>query len=590
MSKTFKDLLVIALSTLLLTALIWLPHYLALPNFFGLNFSQGISTIYRNFDGLEYITIAKTFYNPQAIAGLPYSHSANYYAAHFPGFSILILLFAPFLGFLKSMLFISVIFTAFSAMAFYFLVRDFKLSTNPLFLSVIFLILPARWVIVHSVGSAEPIFSFFVICSLYFFMKYEKQQNYLNLIYASIFGLAAQITRPPGILLFIAALITSHNLSAFIFLPVTIIWAILMFSKRKQVKFIWVGSLSLILGLMLSAFYLLPMVSEKNLVHVDTTTSGYFGYTEHFKGFKKLFLERSWGWGASVREVPGGERDGISFQIGWVHLLGWCLALYTSVKLWKKNRWISLVIIFSSLVILGAIFMVNPRSESIWRSIDLLKYLQFPWRFLLLIIFFISFISGSFFLTFLKDKKYIWVSLFILVVVLNFFYFKPEKFIQTSDQDLLTGKNWDKQIKRSIFDYLPIYAKEPPAELATQRYEILTGDTKILDFKEGTNWISFKTETKTHSIIRLSQYYFPDWKIFVDGKEINVEYKNNSLGLMTIILGEGNHTVSARLYDTPVRSISNILTVTVASLMLFLFIIQFSRVRKWVLYYRKRIN
>ncbi len=390
--------------------------------------------------------------------------------------------------------------------------------------------------------------------------------------------------------LFTAGLILSHNLSAMIFLPLCVIWVIILYFKNRSSRFLYSGLFSVFLAVSLSAFYLLPMVSEKNLVHVDTTTSGYFGYTEHFKGFKKLFLERSWGWGASVREIPGGERDGISFQIGWVHLLGWCLALYTSVKLWKKNRWISLVIIFSSLVILGAVFMVNPRSEPIWKSIDLLKYLQFPWRFLILIIFFISFISGSFFLTFLKDKKYIWVSLFILVVVLNFFYFKPEKFIQTSDQELLTGKNWDKQIKRSIFDYLPIYAKEPPAELATQRYEILTGDTKILDFKEGTNWINFKTETKTHSIIRLSQYYFPDWKILVDGKEIKVDYKNNTLGLMTFILGVGNHSIEARLHDTPVRSISNVLTLSTAILILSVYILGFKRVRKWLGYYRKRIN
>ena len=182
------------------------------------------------------------------------------------------------------------------------------------------------------------------------------------------------------------------------------------------------------------------------------------------------------------------------------------------------------------------------------------------------------------------------MSLFILVVSLNFFYFKPEKFIQTSDKELLTGANWDKQIKRSIFDYLPIYAKEPPAELAIVRYQILTGDTKLIDFKEGTNWINFKTETKTHSIIRLSQYYFPDWRIFVDGQETVVEYKNNSLGLMTIILGKGNHTINARLYDTPIRAISNTITITVFVLSSLLFLSQINRIKKWIGYYRKRIN
>lgn len=204
MSNKFKDLFLIAIFVFVLTCLIWLPHQLALNNFFGLNFNQGIGAIYRNYDGLEYVVIAKTFYKPELIAKIPQSLSASYYAAHFPGYSILILSLAPILGFLKSMLFISLLFTLFSAWAFYFLIRDFKLSSQPLYLSLLFLVLPARWVIVHSIGSAEPIFIFFVITALYFFLKYELHKNYSALILSALCGLFAQITRPPGILLFIA--------------------------------------------------------------------------------------------------------------------------------------------------------------------------------------------------------------------------------------------------------------------------------------------------------------------------------------------------------------------------------------------------
>lgn len=388
----------------------------------------------------------------------------------------------------------------------------------------------------------------------------------------------------------VGGLIISHNLSAMIFLPLCLIWILLLYFKNRNNKFLMFSFSSIIVGILLSAFYLFPVIVEKNLVHVDSTIGGYFGYTEHFKGLRKVLLERSWGYGASIREVPGGEKDGLSYQVGWVHLLAWLLAIVTARSLWKKSKWISWVIIFSSIAAAGAIFMINPRSEFIWKSIDSLKYLQFPWRFLMLVIFFISFLAGSLSLTYLNKKKYLWTLLFIMVIALNFFYFKPNKFIQTSDKALLSGANWDRQIKRSIFDYLPIYAKEPPAELATERYKIIIGDTKVVDFKEGTNWFNFKTITKTHTIIRLSQYYFPDWRIFVDGKPINVEYKNNSLGLMTIILGEGNHKVEARLYDTPIRSVSNIITLTTFVLSLLLFLSQISRIKKWIGYYRKRIN
>ncbi|MBU0999841.1 glycosyltransferase family 39 protein, partial [Patescibacteria group bacterium] len=204
MSKSVKDCIILTLLTIAITLLVWLPHVLALPNFWGLNFKEGFSTIYRNFDGLEYVIIAKSFYNPAIIASLPQTLSANYYAAHFPGYALLILLFSPLLGFLKSMIFVSLSFTCLSVIIFYLLVKDFKLTNHPLFLSFIFLILPARWLIVHSVGSAEPVFIFFVVAALYFFLRFELSPRPLFIFLTGIFGMLSQLTRPPGILLFLA--------------------------------------------------------------------------------------------------------------------------------------------------------------------------------------------------------------------------------------------------------------------------------------------------------------------------------------------------------------------------------------------------
>lgn len=210
MNKAVKDLVILATLTLILTFLIWLPHLLALPNFWGLSFANGFSTIYKNFDGLEYVIIAKTFYNPILISTLPQSLPSSYFASHFPGYSILINSFAPFLGYLKSMLFVSLISTILATSTFYLLVKDFKLSDHPLFLSFLFLILPGRWLIVHSVGSSEPFFIFLTILTLYLVLKFEASYRYSFILLAALAGLFAQITRPPGILLFISLVLYVH--------------------------------------------------------------------------------------------------------------------------------------------------------------------------------------------------------------------------------------------------------------------------------------------------------------------------------------------------------------------------------------------
>ncbi len=485
---------------------------------------------------------------------------------------------------------------------FYFFTHNLIVSAKIMFAfsflgSFIFMYLLARKFWGKFGGALSAIFySFAPYHSVDFYVRGAMGELWGLMLFPAIFWSLARLEENTNIanLVLLAflegVLIISHNLSAAIFLPLSLAWAGILFLKRKNKRFIWYCLLGFILGILLSCFYLLPMIFEKNLVHVDTTTIGYFSYTEHFKGLRKLFLERSWGWGSSIREVPGGEKEGLSYQIGWIHLIGWALALLSVKILWKKQRWVSLSIIFSSAAILFSVFMIHPRSEVLWKAIEPLKYLQFPWRFLMMVIFFLCFISGSFVLTNLKFKKIIWLVLIILVVIFNFSYFRPEKFIQTDDSKRLSDGDFDKQIKRSIFDYLPIYAKEPPAELATERYKILTGETSIFDYKEGSNWISFKAQTKTHTIIRLSQYYFPDWRIYVDGNETAVEYKNNTLGLMTIILGQGDHKVYGRLFDTPIRLVANWLSVIAFIILLILYITSFKRVKGWMAYYRKGIS
>lgn len=237
-SNTTKNVVILVFATVLSTLLVWFPHIAAPNHFLGLNFENGFGTIYRNFDGLEYVIIAKSWYNPAVIASLPQQLPAIYYAAHFPGYSLAIAIFAPLMGFLKSMLFVSVLFTTASVVAFYFMVRDFKFTNNPLVLSLIFLVIPARWLVVRSVGSAEPMFIFFVIASLYYFMKYEASAKFLFILLAAVTASMAQLTRPPGILLFIA-------------LGLYVLWKLL----TSKVKLLPYFSLLLVPATLIGVFY-----------------------------------------------------------------------------------------------------------------------------------------------------------------------------------------------------------------------------------------------------------------------------------------------------------------------------------------------
>lgn len=389
----------------------------------------------------------------------------------------------------------------------------------------------------------------------------------------------------------VSGLFLSHNLSAMIFMPILIAAIGFLYWQTKNLNLVKFSFLAVMLGFLISAFYIIPAYLEKDLVHIDTTTFGYFSYTEHFKGFKKLFLERSWGWGSSIREVPGGEKDGLSYQIGIVHIVLWIVSLLTAFVLWKQKRQVALWIIFSSVIIAASSFLINPRSVFIWNLIEPLKYLQFPWRFLMIVIFFVSVVSGSMIL--LTGKNYqkilLWILSILALFLLNFNYFRPEKFIDLKEKDLLSGERWDRQVKRSIFDYLPKSAQAPPAELATKRYEVVVGEPVIENFKEGSNWTRFNIINKDFAILRLSTYYFPEWRVTIDGKKVEINPRNE-LGLITFAIDPGTHFVEARLYDTPTRTVANFISVLGIFLFVILTMTQFKKTRYWLIYYIKGVS
>lgn len=209
MKKSGRDLLLIAFISLVSTFLIWLPFFLRLTTFWKIPLpTDGMATIMRNFDGLYYVVIAKSFYLPQLINPVySFNLPATYYAAHFPLYPLLIKTFSPIFGYLWSMLTVNLLVSVITAVIFYLFIKEFKYSKHPFWLTIIFLFLPARWFIVRSVGSPEPLFILMIITSFYFFKKGLINNKYYHFWLAGFFGALAQLTKSPGILLFLAYVI-----------------------------------------------------------------------------------------------------------------------------------------------------------------------------------------------------------------------------------------------------------------------------------------------------------------------------------------------------------------------------------------------
>ncbi len=202
MKGVFKGLAIATLLSLVPTFLIWLPLILRMGTFWSIPLPQnGMATIVANYDGPLYLVAAKTLYNKTQIgANFQFPLPTEYYTAHFPLFPILIRLFGLVTNYPYAMLIVTALSSILAIYFFMKLISQYVERKDVLFLTFLFSIFPARWLIVRSVGSADPLFVASVIASLYFF----KNKKYWL---AGLWGAIAQLTKSPGILLFISYLI-----------------------------------------------------------------------------------------------------------------------------------------------------------------------------------------------------------------------------------------------------------------------------------------------------------------------------------------------------------------------------------------------
>lgn len=359
---------------------------------------------------------------------------------------------------------------------------------------------------------------------------------------------------------------TTHNVSMLIYLPVTLIWTVYWLLRQKNKKKIYELGKSGLLGVGLGSFFFLPVAFEQKLVQTKYFTMDYLNFEAHFVTLRQLFINRNWGHGPSIF----GPYDDISFAIGWPH---WFLiipififAAYLLVKKIKNNQ---AVLIFGLIgLFLLATFLIHPRSVFIWKSISILAIIQFPWRFLGLSMFFVSFVGGAIALINIKYAKYVVSILVLATIALNIKYFEPFNYSNNVyDNDKLTGIAWDLQRGSATLDYLPNTAEMAPQSEAPKSPGIITGNGSFANYKVNSNSFSFDAEIYNDAKVNIPVMNFPGWKVISDNKEYEIT-PYGKLGTISMDLPRGKYIVQGRFEDTPVRTLGN--SISLISFLIFL--------------------
>lgn len=189
-------LLKLLLLVVVVSTFVWLPFFskVIIPGW-GMDFSDGTKILWQNYDGPNYLVVAKTWYNKDRImAEFSSPLPTEYYPAHFPLYPAIISVFDFFVKGPTAMLLATLLGSILCFWMFYKYLTELTTSKNALWICTVFLIFPARWLAVRTIGSPEPWFIFFILASMYAF----KKQNYWL---ASIGAVLAQLTKSPAIIL-----------------------------------------------------------------------------------------------------------------------------------------------------------------------------------------------------------------------------------------------------------------------------------------------------------------------------------------------------------------------------------------------------
>jgi hypothetical protein len=323
----------------------------------------------------------------------------------------------------------------------------------------------------------------------------------------------------------LAAFLLSHNITAIFGLPVLAVFA---FIKGR-----FKAALAFITAIGLTLFFWLPLLLERGYTYFDSIqTAGEL--FNHFPTLTQL-IYMPWGFGSSV---PGAG-DTMSFTLGPVH---WLIILAAFIGA-KKG--------FFHWAFLGFVILALPVSAWFWRLFPFLNFVQFPWRLVLFLTLFGSYLAAAAAKTYPKLVSILLViaAVFTIVIVRDQGHFNwPDDFyfhypFTTTTQLEALPIGYDVAKNFELFGF-------------PDRVFSLAGQSVAV---EQIAW-----QTQRHSyVVTVGEAdqlfertaYFPGWQVTVDGLKQEVIKDNQRYpGLIGYAVTPGNHQVVTTFSDsTPAR-------------------------------------
>ena len=372
----------------------------------------------------------------------------------------------------------------------------------------------------------------------------------------------------------LAALLLTHNISSLLFTPVLFAYlAVLWLVYRRDFHWMTVG-IALALAFGLTAFFWGPALLEQDYVQLHmsrTTRNNDFHY--NFVTLAEIFAPPA-PVDTSLMNPP------MLIHLGLVQAVlagaGLGVGIFNFKSRTREQR-ANLIFLAASAVFL--IFMSTRASLWLWEHVPLLPFVQFPWRLVGRAALPVALLAGAVApphttphvsrFTFHASRLIPIISIALLILAAFPAVYPPHGYCPNAPHptinDLFAYEHSSKLVGVDPEgSYFPVWVEERPVASPLEAQYWAAGTVArfdetalpaggfVVESDYGPNQARLVVETPVPFRARYLAFYFPGWRVTVDGEPVPVAPTDPD-GLIAFDLPAGRHTIEVRFGETPLR-------------------------------------
>ncbi len=361
-----------------------------------------------------------------------------------------------------------------------------------------------------------------------------------------------------------AVLIMTHLPTTLIFSLIPVSYAFI-FRSDHRARTLGKISISMVLGIGLSAIYLYPAIMMQKYVFLDRMGIGYFSY-ENWLFFSNFSL-----W----------TEDKLIILLLLFDLLAIAVCAFL-ISRTSPDRGSRKMGLFWLITAIGSVFMMTELSKPIWLIFYPLQRIQFPFRFSIILTLSVTVLAAFAVSNYLEARSskhfvvkvicFLLIASWIPVYVWSVFraFPSPNMGRKTADVNVQQGReapeyrprwnrsmnevdweiskdidNWDANLER---EYTDLLQRVGVTADGVSKINIIEGTGKIDVVRWKPREIVLHAKADSEMKINVNQFYFPNWTARIEGQPNNfIIEPSQPDGLMSLTIPKGSYDVQVAL-------------------------------------------